>query len=153
MLACHSVGRRINAKLCPQTLDLGVPLRLRQLGAEVGRLGQEGCGRQGRIRADCAALTELSARRDKLASDVEDVSRRHATAQAQLATLVDDMAARNREFAELDGRVQAARRELAAVQGQLADARAQLSGQPAIETPSAPIEAQNEQTGTVTPQQ
>jgi hypothetical protein len=63
------------------------------------------------------------------------------------------MAARNREFAELDGRVQAARRELAAVQGQLADARAQLSGQPAIETPSAPIEAQNEQTGTVTPQQ
>jgi len=98
-------------------------------------------------------LAELSARRDKLTSDVQDVSRKHATAQAQLATLVDDMAARNREFAELDGRVQAARRELAAVQGQLAAARAQLSGQPATETPSAPVQTQGEQTGTVTPQQ
>jgi hypothetical protein len=63
------------------------------------------------------------------------------------------MAAHNREFAELDGRVQAARRELAAVQGQLADARAQLSGQPAIETPSAPGQPQGEQTGTITSQQ
>jgi chromosome segregation ATPase len=106
--------------------------------------------KEGRTRA-ARELTELSARRDKLASDVEDVSRRHATAQAQLATVVDDMAARNREFAELDGRVQAARRELAAVQGQLADARAQLSGQPATEAPSAPALTQGEQSGSTPP--
>ena len=108
-------------------------------------------------------LVELSARRDKLSGDVQDVGRRHATAQAQLATVVDDMAARNREFAELDGRVQAARRELADVQGQLAAGRAQRSGQPATDpssgstvpagAPSAPAQAQGEQTGTATPQE
>ena len=32
---------------------------MRQLGAEVRNLGQEGCCSQGRIRADCAALTLL----------------------------------------------------------------------------------------------
>src|SRR4051812_44432856 len=68
-----------------------------------------------------------------------------------------------REFAELDGRVQAARRELAEVQGQLAAGGAQLSGQPATapssdstvpaEAPSAPAQAQGEQTGTATPQE
>lgn len=84
-------------------------------------------------------------------TDVQDVSRKHATSQAQLATLVDDMAARNREFAELDGRVQAARRDLAAVQGQLAAARSQLSGQPETEAQSAPAQTEGEQTGTVTP--
>ena len=65
------------------------------------------------------------------------------------------MAARNREFAALDGRVQAARRELAEVQGQLATARAQLSGQPATEAQSeaqsAPGQPGGEQTGTIMP--
>ena len=35
----------------------------------------------------------------------------------------------------------------------IAAARAQLSGQPATEAPSAPVQTQGEQTGTVTPQQ
>ena len=80
---------------------------------------------------------------------MQEVGRKHATAQAQLATVTDDMAARNREFAELDGRVQTARRELAEVQGQLAAARAQLSGQPGTDPSSGstvPAEVQGEQT-------
>src|SRR3954467_11201478 len=54
-----AVGRRINAKLGPQPRDLHLPLRLRELGAEVGHLGQEGCRSQGRIGAEGAALALL----------------------------------------------------------------------------------------------
>src|SRR3954454_7689681 len=54
-----AVGRRINAKRGPQPLNLRLPLRLRELGAEVGHLGQEGCSSQGRIGADGAALALL----------------------------------------------------------------------------------------------
>src|SRR3954447_787812 len=54
-----SVHHRINPKLLGQALDLCVPLRLRQLGAEVCHLSQErGCG-QSRIRAERTALTLL----------------------------------------------------------------------------------------------
>src|SRR3954465_3581694 len=50
---------RIDAKLRAETPDLRLPLRLRQLGAEIGHLGQERCGRQGRIGAEGAALMLL----------------------------------------------------------------------------------------------
>src|SRR4051812_12995458 len=54
-----SVHHRINPKLLGQALDLCIPLRLRQLGAEVCHLSQErGCG-QSRIRAERAALPLL----------------------------------------------------------------------------------------------
>src|SRR4051812_11508251 len=54
-----SVHHRINPKLLGQALDLCIPLRLRQLGAEVCPLSQErGCG-QSRIRAERTALTLL----------------------------------------------------------------------------------------------
>src|SRR3954452_18760986 len=54
-----SVHHRINPKLLGQALDLCVPLRLRQLGAEVCHLSQErGCG-QSRIRAERTALALL----------------------------------------------------------------------------------------------
>src|SRR3954452_5268060 len=50
---------RINPKLLGQALDLCIPLRLRQLGAEVCHLSQErGCG-QSRIRAERTALPLL----------------------------------------------------------------------------------------------
>src|SRR3954471_23089715 len=53
------VRNQINPKLLGQALDLFVPLRLRQLGAEVCHLSQErGCG-QSRIRAERAPLSLL----------------------------------------------------------------------------------------------
>src|SRR4051794_29279487 len=53
------MSRGINAKRGPQPLNLRLPLRLRQLGAEVGHLGQEGCSGQGWIGAHGAALALL----------------------------------------------------------------------------------------------
>jgi septal ring factor EnvC (AmiA/AmiB activator) len=56
--------------------------------------------------------------------------------QAQLARATDDLSARNREVAELEGRLQTTRQELADAQGRLAGVRQQLATPPASESTS-----------------
>ena len=93
--------------------------------------------------AQVSTETELAnarSERDQLAREQAEIQSRAAQQrndlQAQLARATDDLAARNREVAEVEGRLQTTRQELADAQGRLAEVRQQLATPPSSERPS-----------------
>ncbi|MCJ2076321.1 hypothetical protein MKK68_11730 [Methylobacterium sp. E-016] len=76
------------------------------------------------------AVLKLTADRDGASSAAEALLKRQADTQAQLATLTETLAGRNKEMAVVEDRLATTRQELAAIQAQLADTRQKLSDQP-----------------------
>ena len=81
-----------------------------------------------------ADLGNLRLERERLTREQAEVqnqaTQQRTDLQAQLARATDDLATRNREIAELEGRLQATRQELADAQGRFAGARQQLAAPP-----------------------
>ena len=78
------------------------------------------------------ALAALTASRDRFASETQELERRWAQTQQELAKLTEDMAARNRGLADVNGKLQSAWQELAETQSNLAAVRWQLVSPPAL---------------------
>jgi chromosome segregation ATPase len=85
-------------------------------------------------------LANARSERDRLAREQGEIQSQAAQQrndlQTQLARATDDLSARNREVAEMEGRLQTTRQELADAQGRLAAARQQLATPPSSESPS-----------------
>jgi chromosome segregation ATPase len=73
---------------------------------------------------------------DRLRTETEDLKGRQSELQGQLAQATDDLAARNKEIDEVEGRLQATRQALLDVQAKLAEARQQLAAPPAAPAPA-----------------
>src|SRR5215203_3613645 len=73
------------------------------------------------------ALAALASNRDKIAPEIENLEQQRAQVLQALAKQADDTAARNRELADVNGRVQSAQQELADLQSKQADVLRQLA--------------------------
>jgi chromosome segregation ATPase len=84
-------------------------------------------------------IRALGEDRDRLAGEVQRAEQARKEVHAQLARLTEDMAARTKELAGIEGQVQAARNELADTQAKLAEARQQLSAPPPARPSGEPL--------------
>jgi chromosome segregation ATPase len=79
-------------------------------------------------------LANLRLEQERLTREQAEIqnqaTQQRAELQTQLARATDDLTARNREIAELEGRLQTTRQALADAQSQLAEARQQLATPP-----------------------
>ena len=77
-------------------------------------------------------MASLTTSRDQRRAEVRQVEQQRAQAQQELAKLTEDMAARNRGLADVNGKLQSAWQELAETQSNLAAVRWQLVSPPAL---------------------
>ena len=93
---------------------------LASLRAELERITQE-------RRQVEDTLTAMTASRDQIAGEQRLVERQQIDLQTQLAQATENLAGRNKEIADLEGRLQSARQELADTQARLAGIRQELA--------------------------